>query len=233
MYQTKEAADGNAAVRKADLLLIVRPECKTEVAVVLIFGKRNTGGNPLNKCGIKCPVCKWQAGWEAAYHSYVDDDDVLYFPWKSVVINGSKGDEAFHKAVSVLQLRRRDDFDRRKLSVPSLTIGSLDLPVPLRPAPTADEEQLVNKMPCPYQEDAYRKALGGNLVLCVPTGGGKTHVAAMWLAKLLQANSGHMALFIVHRKALAEPPVKRSSVIGLFVNAASTRRSGPLQGDIV
>lgn len=68
-------------------------------------------------------------------------------------------------------------------------------------ARTSNEQvnKLVSHTPREYQKELFRKAMEGNAILYLPTGSGKTLVAAMVINAMLKLNPGKMAAFLVHR----------------------------------
>ena len=59
----------------------------------------------------------------------------------------------------------------------------------------------------PYQKECYECALHHNTGICLPTGKGKTLVAARILETYLQTEPGNKALFMVPTRALVEQQV--------------------------
>ena len=57
-------------------------------------------------------------------------------------------------------------------------------------------------VPRDYQTAAYIEALQRNLIIVLPTGSGKTLIATIIAAKMIQLNPNHMVLFIVERVPL-------------------------------
>lgn len=68
-------------------------------------------------------------------------------------------------------------------------------------ARTSDEQvnKLVLDTPREYQKELFRKAMGGNAIVYLPTGSGKTLVSSMVINAMLKLNPGKMAAFLVHR----------------------------------
>ena len=87
----------------------------------------------------------------------------------------------------------------------------ITFPSPLKLKDFSWDKLLVNKMkPRPYQVDAFVEALSRNLIVVIPTGAGKTLVAALLLARMAQLNPspGHMGLFIVESVPLVYQQAK-------------------------
>ena len=66
---------------------------------------------------------------------------------------------------------------------------------------TSDEQvnKLVVDTPREYQKELFRKAMGGNAIVYLPTGSGKTLVASMVINAMVKLNPDKMAAFLVHR----------------------------------
>lgn len=66
---------------------------------------------------------------------------------------------------------------------------------------TSDDQlnKLVADQPREYQKELFRKAMLSNSILYLPTGSGKTLVAAMVINAMLKLNPGKMTAFLVHR----------------------------------
>ena len=66
---------------------------------------------------------------------------------------------------------------------------------------TSDEhvEKLVEDQPREYQKELFRQAMGGNSIVYLPTGSGKTLVATMVIGAIKKLNPDKMVAFLVHR----------------------------------
>ncbi|CAK0821156.1 unnamed protein product [Prorocentrum cordatum] len=74
-------------------------------------------------------------------------------------------------------------------------------PIPVQPASLEDFawDGLTLAEPRSYQIEAFVEALSRNVIVVIPTGGGKTLVASMILARMRRLNRDHMGLFVVDR----------------------------------
>lgn len=82
------------------------------------------------------------------------------------------------------------------------------------PSPSHDGVGLTNTPPRAYQSELFRSVLGceRNSLVYLPTGLGKTLVAAMVLQRLLELNPGRQAFFLVEANALAMQQVRTSTI---------------------
>lgn len=62
-----------------------------------------------------------------------------------------------------------------------------------------DHRDLTETVPKYFQLEAFVESINSNLIICAPTGTGKTLISVMNIAKLLELNPRYMALFIVDK----------------------------------
>ena len=66
-----------------------------------------------------------------------------------------------------------------------------------------DVDLLTRHTPRDYQLEIFKQALSGNSLVCLPTGSGKTLVAAMVISCMTSINPGKFAVFVVDKVPLA------------------------------
>ena len=97
-----------------------------------------------------------------------------------------------------------------------------------------DKLVIVKKMrPREYQVEAFVEALSRNLIVVIPTGAGKTLVAALLLARMARLNPGHMGLFVAESVPLVYQQAKAVHLLtGLRVIpvCGQSRSAGILRG---
>ena len=61
------------------------------------------------------------------------------------------------------------------------------------------EDLVINKKPHKYQLEGYHRALLSNLIICIPTGKGKTLIAALLMTRMKKLNPSKLVAFVVER----------------------------------
>ena len=109
---------------------------------------------------------------------------------------------------TAVQLRDQSNFfEQAKIDSPpkrqkihSNTREYIKFPDPHDPSAFSYEDNLKSdRSPYPYQVTAYIEALQRDLIVVLPTGYGKTLIASLVTAKMIELNPGYMVLFIVDR----------------------------------
>ena len=199
--------------------LSFRPECRSSLPSTMLLKERDKKKKRKKGRKVACKACGNGIGTDLPFGP--GNTSFIAFARDSVMLfgeNSPRKKQSWREMTyySRIEARRDINFFGGKTAQ---TLGVLD-PCPRdsqpnKPVAFASKLEdfswhnlVKNIRPRAYQVEAFVEALSRNLVVVIPTGAGKTLVAALLLARMARLNPGHMGLFVAESVPLVYQQAK-------------------------